>query len=574
MRAAWVAMVLAFGLASAQEPAVTPTRLDFKVVGIGPLGPRPAVAIHTEGPWSIRVPSDAQWIVFKPSSGTGPGKVTANLVGWAVERLKAPGSYTTTATLNAGGAATPIAVSLEVVAPLPPPVFSYIAGPTGCTSGDYPDAARCAVPDEKPPGHFAPPPAGGTYVDPTFGARVRILSGPRSTHGYSAPSPISPRNTYALINLDGKHSIVKLSSGEVVGAMPASMEGAFWDAEDDDAFYYVKGAELLRYSVSTRKSQPIFDYSRPPYGFTAIRDGSRNDASKDNWIAIFAPQQSAICALDIRARKTYCGSYDQKTVGIALNASNAGVMISKGVDRASGKRYVLLNALPVATVFSVNTDQGRLDFETLGPEIMDWGGNGDGRCDPGEKCLRVDHYDTFEDSEGRQWVLGALETSVPCEYAIVSFALSRPELMGIPVELGGGRKRIMPLFHCGGVDQWTDFHIGCSKSTPFCAVSTTYTGFTGQLNPDRTEPINRTAHLSEVMVIRDNGKEVRRLMEHRSVPLAGEEAQSYWTTPRAAISNDGSYILLDSNFGEVSKNRVVVVETGFGGGRPPSSERK
>ena len=52
-------------------------------------------------------------------------------------------------------------------------------------------------------------------------------------------------------------------------------------------------------------------------------------------------------------------------------------------------------------------------------------------------------------------------------------------------------------------------------------------------------------------------------MKNRSVPMAGEPANSYWSTPRAAISNDGALVVVDSNFGEANQHRVVVVETGL-----------
>jgi hypothetical protein len=546
--------------------SISPASVSFRALNAGPLGGRPTFTVKAADStkWSVSVPQGTDWLAVQPNQGTGPATVTVRVVDWAAARMN-PGKYAVTVQVNSDAGAAQLNVTLELAALGPPPKFTYISGPTGCrTSEGYPDAATCIVPGEKPPGSFSPPDPGGSYVDPNFGARVRVLTGPRSLHGYSAPSPLSANNKYALLSLNGAFSVVDASTGVRLGSIPTTEEGAIWDAADNAVFYYLAGPAVVKFNVETRHSENVVDYSQEPYRFSVIKDGSRNDSSKDNWIGFFAPNQATVCALDLNSKKTFCSKYDTAIVGIQLDASNAGVMVSKGIDRISHKRYVILNAYPTFAVFSVDEAAGKLNFESLGPEVIDFPGNGDGICDSGEKCMRGDHSDTFEDSAGRQWLLGGLESPYPCEYGAYTFALGDPKKMGVPVELGGGRKRIMPLFQCGGVDAWVDVHFGCSKATPFCVVSTTYRDYNAQFPSNLSTPIPRTAHLSEVMVIRDNGQEVRRLAQHRSVPLAGEEANSYWTTPRAAISNDASLVVADSNFGEAMMNRVILIETGFG----------
>lgn len=135
--------------------------------------------------------------------------------------------------------------------------------------------------------------------------------------------------------------------------------------------------------------------------------------------------------------------------------------------------------------------------------------------------------------------------------------------MGVPVELGGGLKRTLPLFRCGGVDIWADYHVGCAKTAPLCAISTTVQLFNQVRDPTDSSPLRRTAYLGEIMVMRDNGTEVRRLTQHRSVQFKTEESNGYWSTPRAAISPDGSVVIYTSNFGVPNQHRVVVADTGF-----------
>src|SRR6185295_20220845 len=91
-------------------------------------------------------------------------------------------------------------------------------------------------------------------------------------------------------------------------------------------------------------------------------------------------------------------------------------LMSKGTDKASGKRYVVLVAAGTAPAFfSVNSRSGKLDFEFRGPEDMERGGNHDGVCDPGEKCMYPSHADTLEDSAGNQYLVYNSQTEVPCE---------------------------------------------------------------------------------------------------------------------------------------------------------------
>jgi hypothetical protein len=375
---------------------------------------------------------------------------------------------------------------------------------------------------------------------------------------------VSANNRYALVTSGEQRQVVDLKSGEAKSRPKTPIEGVMWDARNEDVYYYVTEAQVLRYEVSANKTSTVADYSKAPFQFKRIITGASSDTSKDNWMAFWAPAEGGVCALDLNAAKTYCSKYDPGTVGLGLNPDNGAAIVSKGIDRNSKKRYVILAARPAAAIYTVNEATGKLDFEHLGPELPEWPGNGDGVCQEGERCLTGDHWDTVEDSNGVQYMFGALETQTPCEYSIYSLQLSKGLKAVLPMEAGGGRKRVMTLFRCGGQDPWTDYHVGCAKVSPYCVFSTTYGAFESQRKEGDFTAIKRGAHLSEILVIRADGTEVRRLIEHRSVPLKGEEAQSYWTTPRACISGDGSMVVLDSNFGEMNRQRVVVVETGFG----------
>jgi hypothetical protein len=117
---------------------------------------------------------------------------------------------------------------------------------------------------------------------------------------------------------------------------------------------------------------------------------------------------------------------------------------------------------------------------------------------------------------------------------------------------------------CGGADTWVDIHVGCAKAAPYCVLSTTSEPFNKARQPRDKTPLRRSPYLGEIMVMRDNGAEIRRLAAHRGLRFSSEDALGYWSTPRAAISPDGAYVVADSNFGMPNRQRVIVIETGFG----------
>ncbi len=69
-----------------------------------------------------------------------------------------------------------------------------------------------------------------------------------------------------------------------------------------------------------------------------------------------------------------------------------------------------------------------------------------------------------------------------------------------------------------------------------------------------------SAYLGEMIVMRDNGAEIRGGARRRSPAFSGEG----WSTPRPAISGGGAYAVADSSFGVPGEPAgVIVIETGF-----------
>jgi hypothetical protein len=209
-------------------------------------------------------------------------------------------------------------------------------------------------------------------------------------------------------------------------------------------------------------------------------------------------------------------------------------------------------------VFSVDLASGALKPEFRGPELVEKGGNHNGICEPGEQCLIGSHVDTLEDSGGIQYLVMNAETSSPCEVALSTYQLNKGIELNRQVELGGGRKRVMTLWRCG--PGWVDEHVGCARSAPYCVISTQNVS----RNSGDLAPLVPTPHAGEVIVMRDNGAELRRLALTRSALFTGAGDANYWSTPRAAISGDGSLVVSDSNFGvHPGGQRVTLIQTGY-----------
>jgi hypothetical protein len=451
--------------------------------------------------------------------------------------------------------------------------FTYVSGPTNCTrTAGYPDPEICVIPGETPLATFSVPQPGATYIDRNFGSTVKLLTGFGANHGYATPSAFSATGKYVAVAVkDVQVNVVETATGRMLfTGRPGSVTGDTirWDAIDDDVYYALGGSQVRRHKLSTNTTTLLVDYATDGHRFTGISGGGTGDTSKDNWLGFWAATQHQVCAIDLKSAKTYCADYLASSVVSKVGIANVDfVNVSKGVDSRTGKRYVLLMSNPAIAVFSVNTTTGALDFEFRGPELpadfqVSKSGNSNGVCETGETCFGSYHSDTFEDSDGQQYItfVGDLET--PCQRSVVTAQIGKGLLMLKPLSLGGGRTDAMLLHLCGGgpTELWADNHTGCAKNAAYCVVSTNYTL---SRNPaDLVTSINRTSHLSELIVMRGNGAEIRRVAQTRSIQFGNDW---YWSTARASISADGTQIAWDSNFGYPNRGQAVAMaDTGFG----------
>jgi len=562
--------VLALSLAglSGQNGLVSTTQVAFRMLHQGIRPDARTISITAPDSWTATVAkdpkSDQPWVVLNggngPVSGSGPGSFQIGLRDWMVEN-KAPGTYTEAVSVTTQhGLPVNIAVTFTIVARLPGPTFRYLSGPNGCKqTRDFPDADTCTVPGDWP--NPMPAPARGTsYRDFNFGSTIHVISEPGCPHAYATPSAISAGNSHVLAYCNNGPQVLDARTGELQ-FKPAPHNGsAVWDANNDNVYYYMHYFSLMKVDVAAQKVTNFIDYSKDPYRFKDITNGGTGDTSKDNWTPFWAKEEHQVCAVDLDHARTYCADYT-RIPGVPITHVDFTV-IAKGIDRPTGKRYVLLVAAPALAVFSVNQPAGKLEFEYRGPENPDSKGNHDGVCDPGEACLGTPHADTLEDSAGVQYLVMNSQWA-PCELALATFRLNAGPKILIDAELGGGRRRVMAIDKCSGPGPWPkDDHIGCAKKAPYCAISTTYNVFK---NPGDLSPIVRTPHESEVFLMRDNGAEILRLAQLRSLRFTTDGDEGYWTQSRACLSNDASLVVADTNFMQPGKTvRMIEIETGIG----------
>jgi hypothetical protein len=565
---ALTAAVVALPGLGAESLVVAPKSLQLLQVEHGPLA-WGTISIRAGGEmpqgWTATGSTgnpDDQWLQLAATAGSTPADLLVGLVNWRGEQRK-PGKYQGTVVIKSGATSVTVPVEWQVRPSIAPAAFSYLAGPEGCKKADgYPDTPLC-TPLTLPLAAAAMVP-GASYTDPNFGAKVRVMTGNPVFHTYSTPSPLSAHNKYLMTYPEsGNWDILDVASGRYVLRRAPAHQSFFWDALDDEFYYYFSGAAILRHDMRSNKTDVFIDYAKEPaFQFHEIQRGGTGDTSKDDWISFWAADEKQVCAVDLVRKKTYCADYSASQRKLVYGDIDF-TLISKGVDRQSGKRYVLMIAPPAMGVFSVDLAHGVLKPEFRGPEDVERGVNHNGVCEPGERCMIGSHVDTLEDSAGTQYLVMDAETTSPCEVSLSTYQLNRGPQMNRQLELGGGRKRVMTLWRCG--PGWVDEHIACARSAPYCVVST-------QNVPRRagqSSPFVPTPHAGEIFVMRENGMEIRPIALSHSGLFPGGGDQNYWSTPRSAISSDGSLVVSDSNFGvQPNGQRVTLIETGYGASKP------
>lgn len=419
-----------------------------------------------------------------------------------------------------------------------------------------------------------PPIPGGHYFDPVFGSRIQTIAR-RAFHHYSIQTPVNRDSSVVLVNRCDGPAALLMSSGQAVWTkISVSLGETRWSRIDPDVFYALKGRMVVRGNVRTRVLEDYIDLTQAPYSLTTNPDtGGNSDIAKGDYTAFYELASRRICVIHLPTKRGKCIAIDHpravERVPVQTFRPDTGfdLNIAKDFDVETGKLYIVLYANPVFAVYSLDADPATFDFDFRGPETpTDFESasvtniNGNGHCDPGEKCLQLSHNDLGFDSTGRQFIVPSLVYR-NCVVTYSVMELSKKHLMATPRAAGGGRYDIPhKIEFCAGNGVWTYAdHVGCASDAPYCVISIEYAfPSNGRPAPNGTEPF-----YSELFVFKDIGQEIRRVGMHRSTMDLRNSGDSYWDQPRPAMSPDGKDVIFTTNFGVTGRRRVMRLETGF-----------
>ena len=399
-----------------------------------------------------------------------------------------------------------------------------------------------------------------TLLPAQSGKRVVL---PISVHQYSGISPLSANNDKLhFFDLGGHTQIVRFPTSRTI-ADPAPYVEAHWDNVDNDLMWLIglggghSKNRIETWRPSTKRYKTVIDYTGR---FTSISTGASTDITYDDWEAFWAQEEHQVCAVDLKASKTYCLDYNAPDPRNKAGQTSAVDYVTiTPRDSKSGVHYVLLMAsTPGMAVFSVDEKLGTLRWE-LRPEIVPplMGSNrvpqnNDGNCDPKEPCVTTPHGDVFIAPDGQ--VYWASQVGIDgdlngdgvhhCEEGEGLMRLNAGARMMLLERLGGGF-RYFTAYKCG--QNWSSNHFGCARWGQICVVSYD----SPPLPPGSTMV---TPRQEDIWLLDLNGE---------SKIGNSNSSNDYWSQARAAMSMDGTIILYDSDYGtHGASHAIYALESG------------
>ena len=362
---------------------------------------------------------------------------------------------------------------------------------------------------------FLPPAVGVKYRDAVFGTPiVRLTNGLAQFndavhHEYATMSPFNQNSSLILLQADSNGYFVVDRNGKVIVPPSELVLGGSseprWSGKEPYVFYYHAENQLLKFDVIRRQKSVVrtfAQYQKITFG------GGECDISEDgDHLMIVGDDRHAAMytfSTDSLAKTIDLNTLDKEWVEVYVTANN-NIMMRCGSEGVGKHRGMALydkdfNFIRQLAPFGGHSDQGR---DLNGDEVLFIGAYRDTAPPPG------------------------------CENnGIEKIRLSDAK-----------RTCLLPL-------NWdAELHVSSNSNGKnyWVLVSVTDTGKgTASANADlpRDWQSRWGVRFNEVMIVKADGSERRRLAHHRSRTLS-----SYWFQPRASISKDGKYAVFDSNFG-------------------------
>jgi hypothetical protein len=384
---------------------------------------------------------------------------------------------------------------------------------------------------------MAPPEVGQSYVDPVFGATIKRLSNaleqPNADSGtgfltfitteYSSMSPFNSDNTKVLAVFQSYFALYD-GDGNFLGDLPREISASSeprWSRHEPNTLYYIHLNQLKSHNVSSGETRVIRRFDE----YRTISGKGESDICFDGNHFVLVGDGREIFVYDIAAN----------VKGAVLNARN----------RAFDSVYITPN--DNVTVTWANAGNRRF----AGIELFDRDMRFIRQVAPAGG-----HMDVTRDTNGDEVLLlaNAADPRPVCDNGIVKTRLA-----------DGAQTCLLSL------DWSLAVHVSAPDQSGWVFVET-------YAPSDPLSPPAWTAYTNEILQIKLDGSEIRRLAHHRSRPF-----NSYNYQPRVSSSRDGSRLIYNSNFGlqasgdyptEYSDVYMIALSGASSGGSVPVADEK
>jgi len=347
---------------------------------------------------------------------------------------------------------------------------------------------------------FTPPASGQSFTDPVFGTPIKRLSdAPRLADAASGGNLTWVLNEYAtmsafnhdntrLILLHNSYFGLYDGSGVFVRNLPFEIHAGSeprWSRTNSSVIYYINGNRLKQYDVSNGATSVVHTFSE--YG--SISGRGESDICFDG--------SHFVLVGDGRHIFVYTVSTDTK-----------GPVLDTG-GRAFDSVYITPD--DNVTVSWMQTGTARY----AGVELFDRN-----MVFRRQVMRSGGHMDVTRDATGAEvivWTNSNDPAPIPCDNGIVK------------VRLSDGQQTCLRT-----LDWSLAPHISCPDSSGWC--------FVGTYAPSEPSPTSWPAYTNELLQVKLDGSEVRRLAHHRS-----RRRNDYNYQPKASVSRDGTRLVFASN---------------------------
>ena len=352
---------------------------------------------------------------------------------------------------------------------------------------------------------FQLPLVGGSYADPVFGTAIRRITDAASTANpdggnlifitgeYSTMSPFNLDNSRILVQYNSGYNALLDSSGSFLGVLPAAINSSSeprWSRSDPNLLYYHVGNQLKQHNISTGATSVVHTFST----YSTITGNGESDISHDGNHFVFAGD----------GRFVFVYELSTDTIGPVLDTGGRGF---DSLYLTPNNNVTISWHQPGTSRYTgIELFDRNLNFQR---QVAHAGG----------------HMDVTRDTNGDEvlvWTNSADASPLPgCNNGLVKIRLADAQqtcLLSLDWSLA---------VHVSGTDDsgWV---------------------FVETYAPSDPDPLSSgwRPYTNEILQIKLDGTEVRRLAHHRSRPF-----NSYNWTPRLSASRDGSRLIYNSNYG-------------------------